>query len=132
MRNELFDQAVNELLQRDQRYPREAYELLPLALDFTVRRCHKERTSGSVSQHVSGQQLSEGFRDYMLETYGPFAWDLLMSYHIYQTDDIGVLVYKLIEVGAFGKTEQDSIDDFHNVYDFKAAFHDPFVGKVLK
>lgn len=129
MRNELFDQALDEILRRDATYPRGAYELLPPALDFTVRRC---RGADGTMRHVTGQELSVGFRDYMLETYGPFAWDLLEAYRLKKTSDIGALVYRLIEVGAFGKTEQDTIEDFNDVYDFKAAFYDPFIGKALR
>lgn len=126
MRNELFDQAVSDILKHDPTYPRAAYELLPVALDYTVRQCYKKRPKDNENQHVTGQQLSIGFRDYMLETYGPFAWDLLQTYNIHRTNDIGQLVYNLIKVGAFGKTEKDSIDDFDNVYDFWTTFHEPF------
>lgn len=126
MRNELFDQAVTEILKHDPTYPRGAYELLPAALDYTVRRYHKTNPTNGETQHVSGQQLSFGFRDYMLEMYGPFAWDILNTYHILKTDDIGRLVYNLIDVGAFGKTENDTIQDFNQLYDFWEAFHTPF------
>lgn len=130
MRNERFDQAVTDILKFDTTYPREAYELLPVALDYTLRRRQRAHFHPmDENQHVTGQQLAEGFRDYMLEEYGPFAWDLLQLYHIRKTDDIGCLVYNLIRVGAFGKTEKDSIEDFHNVYDFTCAFHDPFLPK---
>lgn len=132
MRNELFDQAVTEILKRYQSYPREAYELLPIVLDYTVRRCHKTHPTGEESQHVSGAQLSYGFRDYMLETYGPFAWDILQAYRILRTNDIGQLVYHLIEVGAFGKTEKDSIQDFDALYDFEQTFRLPFEAKDVQ
>jgi uncharacterized repeat protein (TIGR04138 family) len=36
------------------------------------------------------------------------------------------MVFNLIGAGVFGKTEQDSIEDFKNVYDFKEAFVKPF------
>jgi uncharacterized repeat protein (TIGR04138 family) len=32
----------------------------------------------------------------------------------------------LIGAGIFGKTEEDSIEDFKNVYDFEEAFVKPF------
>lgn len=129
MRNELFDRAVDEILRKDGTYPRGAYALMPPALEFTVRRIREKE--GAV-RHVTGQELANGFRDYMLETYGPFAWDVLEAYHLKKTSDIGALVYHLIKVGAFGKSEKDSIEDFHEVYDFKMTFYDPFVGKALR
>jgi uncharacterized repeat protein (TIGR04138 family) len=36
------------------------------------------------------------------------------------------MVFNLIEAGIFGKTEEDSLEDFKNVYDFEAAFVKPF------
>ncbi len=134
MRNERFETAVKAILDEDTRYPAGAYHLLPSALDYTVRQVcmeHHHTQDGEVDhrQHVTGQQLSEGFRDYMLAEYGPFAKGLLDSYNIRATEDIGHLVYNLIKVGAFGKTERDSINDFAHVYDFEKAFVHPFLPK---
>jgi uncharacterized repeat protein (TIGR04138 family) len=36
------------------------------------------------------------------------------------------MVFNLIGAGVFGKTEEDSIEDFRNVYDFQEAFVQPF------
>ena len=36
------------------------------------------------------------------------------------------MVFNLIEAGIFGKTEEDSLEDFKNVYDFEEAFVKPF------
>ena len=62
----------------------------------------------------------------MLSEFGPFAKGLLEDLNINSTDDIGELVYNLIEVGAFGKTDSDKKSDFHAVYDFEETFVLPF------
>ena len=36
------------------------------------------------------------------------------------------MVFNLIGAGIFGKTEEDSIEDFKSVYDFQEAFVKPF------
>ena len=36
------------------------------------------------------------------------------------------MVFNLIGAGIFGKTEEDSIEDFKNVFDFHEAFVKPF------
>ena len=36
------------------------------------------------------------------------------------------MVFNLIGAGIFGKTEEDSIEDFKNVFDFDEAFVKPF------
>ena len=37
------------------------------------------------------------------------------------------MVFNLIGAGIFGKTEQDSLDDFKSVYTFHDAFVKPFL-----
>lgn len=130
MRNELFENAVSRILAKDSRYPREAYALLPAALDHTVRALRTEHPAegeADRAQHVTGRQLAEGLRDYMIAEYGPFAKGLLDDLNIRSTDDIGNIVYNLIDVGAFGKTAEDRLEDFHAVYDFHAAFVEPYI-----
>ena len=129
MRNERFDDAVSAILSTDTRYPREAYTLITAALDYTLRGLHADRRphdDGPEGPHVTGKQLAEGLRDYMLSEFGPFAKGLLDDLNIRSTDDIGELVYNLIDVGAFGKTDRDKKSDFHAVYDFEEAFVLPF------
>lgn len=132
MRNENFDRAVSEILKRDKRYPRGAYDLMPVVLDYTVRQIQERHRAGTcsdngpASRHVTGQQLSEGFRDYFLVEFGPFAYEILSDLNLHETMDIGNLVYNLIAVGCFGKTAEDRLEDFNNVYDFREAFRDPF------
>jgi len=48
------------------------------------------------------------------------------SWGIHCCEDIGHMVFNLIEAGIFGKTEEDSLEDFKNVYDFEEAFAKPF------
>ena len=36
--------------------------------------------------------------------------------------DFGHIVFSLVEVKLLGKTEEDSVADFKNVYDFSEAF----------
>jgi uncharacterized repeat protein (TIGR04138 family) len=36
------------------------------------------------------------------------------------------MVFNLIDAGIFGKTEEDSLEDFKSVYDFDDAFVKPF------
>lgn len=129
MRNENFERAVSKILKSDNRYPRAAYEMLPIVLDYTVRKLHesgRKKANHISSGHVTGAQLSEGFRDYILEEFGPFSQEILEDLRIYTTLDIGNLVYNLIAVGCFGKTEEDKLEDFDNVYNFYEAFVEPF------
>jgi uncharacterized repeat protein (TIGR04138 family) len=118
-----YDSAAEEkltaLLRRDRRYPREAYEFIHEALGYTGRLLKK-------SGHLSGQELCHGARRLALERFGYLARTVLDSWNVRRTDDFGNLVYNLIEVGLLHKSEGDSIEDFHEVYDFAQAFDQAF------
>ena len=51
---------------------------------------------------------------------------VLSYWGIRSCEDIGHMVFNLIGAGIFGKTEEDSIEDFKNVFDFHEAFVKPF------
>ena len=126
MSRDPFDRAVDAILKRDSRYPREAYTLMPVVLEHTLR---KRREAGEESSdgHLTGQQFCKGFEDYMDSLYGPFALGLLHEMNLRSTEDVGNLVYNLIEEGVFGKTARDSRQDFREVFDFDEAFRLPFL-----
>ena len=93
--------------------------LPPYALDFTTKKLERKG-------HVSGQELLEGIRDYALELFGPMARTVLEYWGIKNTRDFGEIVFNMIDAGLLGKAEQDSREDFENVYDFKAVFDKGF------
>jgi uncharacterized repeat protein (TIGR04138 family) len=47
---------------------------------------------------------------------------VLRRWNITSTLDFGRIVFLLIEEGQMQKVEEDTLDDFKNVYDFKSAF----------
>ncbi len=131
MRNELFDEAVTQILRQDARYPRQAYDLMPAVLDYTMRGLMTEGKR-QVGGHLTGRQLAEGLRDYMLAEYGPFAQYVLADLRIRSTDDIGNLVYNLVGVGALGTSPNDKPTDFHALYNFHDAFVLPFLPRCAE
>jgi uncharacterized repeat protein (TIGR04138 family) len=103
-------------------YPVEAYDFVQQGLSHTVRRIHGHVTDPDANRHVSGQQLSEGLRDFALERWGLLAEAVLARWNITSTMDFGRIVFALVSNGFLSKTEGDRIEDFRNVYDFKTAF----------
>ena len=71
-------------------------------------------------------ELLDGVRQYALKEFGPMVMTVFDSWGIRSCEDIGHMVFNLIGAGVFGKTEDDSIKDFRNVYDFAEAFLRPF------
>jgi uncharacterized repeat protein (TIGR04138 family) len=119
-----FGEALDLIHSRDPRYDREAYHFLRDALDYTIKQRKKAKEG---TGHVSGQQLLEGIRQYALKQFGPMVPTVLNYWGVQRCDDFGEMVFNLIRVGIFGKTERDSIEDFKHGYSFQEAFVAPFL-----
>jgi uncharacterized repeat protein (TIGR04138 family) len=119
-----FAEALDSIVRSDPRYQRDAYVFLRDALDFTTKQ--QKKSKGTTVRHVSGPELLEGVRQYALKEFGPMVVTVFDSWGIRFSEDIGNMVFNLIGAGIFGKTEEDSIEDFRNVYDFEEAFVKPF------
>ena len=105
-------------------FPREAYEFVQQGLGFTAHRIHGEARAADErpSRHVTGQQLCEGLRDYALAQWGLLARAVLRRWNITSTTDFGRIVFALIEAGQLQKTDEDTLDDFKQVFDFRSGF----------
>ena len=120
-----FAEALDSIVASDARYHRDAYVFLRDALDYTTKQQKKAR--GSAVRHVAGPELLEGVRLYALKEFGPMALTVFSYWGINRCEDIGHMVFNLIGAGIFGKTEQDSLDDFKSVYTFEDAFVKPYL-----
>ena len=113
------EELLEPILKRDPRYTVEAYFFIREALDHTVRQLETPR-------HISGQELLDGIRKYALGEYGPVTQRVLSEWGITECVDFGHIVFNLVNEGLLGKTDEDSLDDFSNGYDFTEAFLQPF------
>ena len=120
-----FSAKVDAIIARDARFDREAYLFVRDALEFTTRQS-KKKADPYVEHHVSGQQLLEGVRRYALEQYGPMVPTVFEHWRVGSCEDIGAIVFNLIEVREFGKAETDTLEDFRGGFDFHEAFVKPF------
>jgi uncharacterized repeat protein (TIGR04138 family) len=119
-----FAEALDSIIASDPRYQRDAYVFLRDALDFTTKQ--QKRVKGLSVRHVTGPELLDGARQYALKEFGPMVMTVFDNWGIHSCEDIGNMVFNLIGAGIFGKTEEDSIEDFKNVYDFGEVFVKPF------
>jgi len=123
------DQVIEQIVRKDPRYPLDAYHFVRAALDFTVKQHKKDLVRGRPAtgpQHVTGKQLLEGIRRYALHEYGPLTLTLLNHWNIRTTEDVGEIVFNMVEMQILNRTETDSREDFKNGYDFNQAFRAPF------
>jgi uncharacterized repeat protein (TIGR04138 family) len=117
-------QAIRE---KDPRYDIEAYLFIREALEFTSKTLKKPQTGPL--HHVTGRELAEGVRDLALQQFGPLAFKVLSTWGIRRTEDIGSIVFNLVDAGELGKTAEDKHEDFADGYDFHDTFATPFLAR---
>jgi uncharacterized repeat protein (TIGR04138 family) len=134
MQTTSFEEALGQILTRENRYQRDAYLFLRDALDFTRKMVDRgskaektKRSAASQEKHVSGQQLLEGIRELALEMFGPMTITVFEEWGIHSCQDFGEMVFILVENRLLKKTEKDSRADFESGYDFQEAFRNPFL-----
>jgi uncharacterized repeat protein (TIGR04138 family) len=113
---------IEELAEKDGRYKSTAYLFVYAALEFLVRKLKQDRSGVPEGRHVTGQELSMGIAEYAREQFGPMARAVFDHWGIHATVDFGHIVYNLIEADLMNKTEEDSLEDFRDVYDFEQMF----------
>ena len=118
-----FAEAVSVLTDADPRYHSDAYFFLRDGLDHSVKL--RKRQLGE-SGHVTGQQLCEGLRQLAIKSFGPMVTTVFEYWGIHKTDDFGEMVWNMIDLGVFGRTANDSREDFRNVFSFYEAFVQPY------
>lgn len=124
---------------RTTKYPLDAFIFVQRGLDHTVRSIHGEPAdatdgadekalvvqdpqSDKPSRHVTGRQLCTGLRDFAIEQYGLLARTVLRRWRINACEDFGHIVFAMVDAGMMNKTDEDSVQDFVDVFDFEAAF----------
>ena len=113
------------LLASDTRYDWEAYQFVEESLQRTQDRLGRmvvPGTAPSEEQHISARELCDGLWDLAAERYGPLAGQVLVQMGIRTSEDVGEIVWNLVQSDLLMKSERDSKADFHDVIDFRSAF----------
>ena len=122
-----FAEALELILKEDPRYAREAYDFVRDALNYTLKQRRKSKELSGEKTHVSGQQLLEGIRLYALKEFGPMVPTVFQYWGVKRCEDFGEMVFNLVRTRVFGKTDNDSMDDFRGAYTFHEAFVVPYL-----
>lgn len=117
------------------RYTPEAYELVLEALNVTSKMVddgeitpnapyadERAPAENPAAFHISGRELLVGFKVHVRKQYGNMALLLLERWGLKSTEDVGNIVFEMVDSGRMSKRESDSIEDFKGGYDFKEAF----------
>jgi uncharacterized repeat protein (TIGR04138 family) len=109
------DGIMDQIRLREPRFHERAFLFVLSALEFCQSRLPERR-------HITGAELARACRDLALDRYGVMARLVLEHWGIRQTDDIGDIVFALVDLGLLISQTTDTRDDFAAVYDFDQAF----------
>lgn len=111
-----FAEEILEKLQaRNPRFHGKAFLFLLSAL-------HEVLADLEAPRHVSGEELAYGVRELALRQYGPMARTVLGHWGIHDTEDLGEIVFAMVECGVLVKREEDRREDFRSLFDFEEVF----------
>ncbi len=114
------EKSIEEVVREVGRYPIEAYNFVQRGLGFTVQKTHGEKPKDQ--SHITGRQLSEGLREFAQALWGHMAGSVLTRWNLNCTEDFGRIVFAMVDNGFMQKTDDDTIDDFREVFDFRDTF----------
>ena len=120
---------IAEIVRRDRRYAYEAYEFIFDALAHTQRRVGRiprEGESVGEEHHVTGREIVEGAVDLARREFGLLARTVFKQWGVLRSDDLGEIVFNLIEANLLSKTERDSRADFEGLGDMEQALSEGY------
>jgi uncharacterized repeat protein (TIGR04138 family) len=85
-----------------------------------------------VRRHVSGAELAWACRDFAQQQFGLLAPVVLGHWGIRRTEDIGRIVFTLVEIGFLVTQPGDHESDFEGVYQFADGFGDSYEWQGLR
>ncbi len=113
------EEVLDQLQEKHPRFHGKAYF-------FVLSALHRVLDTLDEPRHISGRELAEGVRCLALERFGPMARTVLEHWGIHNTEDLGDIVFALVECGVLIRQDGDSRDDFRDVFDFEEAFEQDY------
>ncbi len=114
-----FWDAVFEIRRRDSRYSEDAYAFVMDALEHTITRMGERR-------HVSARELLVGMCAHAKDRFGLMAWTVLYRWGVKTTADVGAIVFQLVESSVLSRREEDSREEFDDVFDLQVVLEDNY------
>lgn len=106
-------------------YHAQAYQFVFSAMRYVQQQLGRN-TASEATGHISGRELLDGVRVLGVQHFGVMAILVLHRWGIRSTDDVGRIVFELIDRGEMRKTEHDQLADFIGVYDFEKVFSEDY------
>jgi uncharacterized repeat protein (TIGR04138 family) len=122
---QLAEDLMSRIRARGGQYHERGYLFVLGTIEFLQTRLE-------VRRHVSGPELAWACRDFARQQFGLLAPGVLEHWGITRTEDIGRIVYTLVEVGLLVTQPGDSEADFEGVYQFADVFGDSYEWQGLR
>jgi len=123
----IHGKKLQRVVDKDCRFSMQSYQFIFEALDYTASHLGKKYNSSiEEERHVTGQELSEGIKQFAMEKFGYMTRIVLEQWGITKSGDFGEIVFNLVDSGLMGKTETDTLEDFKDLYDFYSEFDEKF------
>ena len=123
--NSEFETIVENIYEKDVRYREGAYIFVMEALAYTQKKFKR-------TKHVKGEEMLQGMKELLLHKFGPMTITVLEYWGIKNTEDFGNIVFNLVENRVLSKTEDDSIEEFRDGYDFEEVFDSGYRKQLAK
>lgn len=114
-----LEEAFERIGQQDGRYHERGYLFVLAALEYAQGKLAQRR-------HLNGAELAWACRDFALEQFGLLASTVLGHWGITSTEDLGRIVFTLIDVELLARQPSDKVEDFEHVYDFAEVFREGY------
>jgi uncharacterized repeat protein (TIGR04138 family) len=122
----IIDTKLMEVAAKDPRYAYEAYEFIFKGLDHAQAMlgrgvAAKAPDEGNQPAHVKSSELLDGIRALALQEFGLMARTVFRQWGVRSTEDFGRIVFILVDAGLITKTDDETLADFRDVFDFDEA-----------
>jgi uncharacterized repeat protein (TIGR04138 family) len=107
-----FWEVVDALSEREPRFRREAYGFVVAALGATVRALPESRKADIDRRHLSGAELVIGVVRLARAEFGALADAVFREWGVTRSEDLGAIVFQLVESGQLSARPEDSLEDF--------------------
>lgn len=117
----LFWDTVDRIRESEPRYRREAYGFVVAALGHVVQALPSERLEDPERRHLSGQELVLGLVRLARREFGLLAPTVFREWGLHESEDVGRVVFQLVQSGELSARPEDTMDDFRTGPDLMLA-----------
>ena len=120
-----FWDVVENLCTREPRYRREAYGFVVAALGRAVQSLPSARKADPQLRHLSGTELVRSVVALARREFGACADLVFREWGVTSAEDVGRIVFRLVESGQLSARPEDTMEDFRRAPDLMRALSRP-------